>query len=425
MVKKSMSVVTAVLIMLLCAVSAFSVSADEQDNIQILVIGDSISTGYGLSSSSTESFSAIIKTEKGFSVNNKAVNGNTASGIKAQFNSNAITDSDIQSANVVTITCGGNDLMALLYNKIVDIWNKQNPDDIIDEKNIADQLLNASVTKRIKLMKTALKLLDSSDEMYLFDDEEFLSAINQYTQNLNEITAHIHEKNENAIIIVATQYNPYKSFKNAKYSGLVDLNPLYSGMEAGATALSNAIVENASVGGYYVADVKDAFDKSTDVNLCNAYCKGTDLNIDFHPNARGHKVIADTFIKVMDEIILSITFDSNGGNGTMEPQIFAKNTNRELNPNTFNKEGYIFIGWNTSPDGSGENYSEGESVTFGKDTKLYAQWKQQENVSSSAEDSEDESSDTNNGTVIAVLLTSVGAGVCAFAIKRKKDSETK
>ena len=37
-------------------------------------------------------------------------------------------------------------------------------------------------------------------------------------------------------------------------------------------------------------------------------------------------------------------------------------------------DGYVFLGWNTKPDGSGEKYTPGQSITLKEDLTLYAQW---------------------------------------------------
>jgi uncharacterized repeat protein (TIGR02543 family) len=43
---------------------------------------------------------------------------------------------------------------------------------------------------------------------------------------------------------------------------------------------------------------------------------------------------------------------------------------------TFQRDGYEFIGWNTQPDGTGEKYEAGETISLGSNTTLYAQWKE-------------------------------------------------
>ena len=37
-------------------------------------------------------------------------------------------------------------------------------------------------------------------------------------------------------------------------------------------------------------------------------------------------------------------------------------------------DGYVFSGWNTKPNGSGDKYDPGQSITLTKDLTLYAQW---------------------------------------------------
>lgn len=58
----------------------------------------------------------------------------------------------------------------------------------------------------------------------------------------------------------------------------------------------------------------------------------------------------------------------------MSSQEVVPNTATNLNVNTFTREGYRFIGWNTSPDGSGTSYTNSQSVTLSGNLTLYAQW---------------------------------------------------
>lgn len=37
-------------------------------------------------------------------------------------------------------------------------------------------------------------------------------------------------------------------------------------------------------------------------------------------------------------------------------------------------DGYVFLGWNTKPDGSGDKYDPGQDITLKEDLTLYAQW---------------------------------------------------
>src|SRR5579885_2693264 len=68
----------------------------------------------------------------------------------------------------------------------------------------------------------------------------------------------------------------------------------------------------------------------------------------------------------------TVTFDPNGGTGTMSPQ--SENTPTALTLNAFTRVGYSFAGWNTARDGSGTAYADGATYAFTASVTLYAQW---------------------------------------------------
>lgn len=74
-------------------------------------------------------------------------------------------------------------------------------------------------------------------------------------------------------------------------------------------------------------------------------------------------------------VFYTITFNANGGEGSMEPQRFEFGVDTALNTNAFTRESYNFIGWNTAADGSGATYAdEGAILELTGDITLYAQW---------------------------------------------------
>lgn len=68
----------------------------------------------------------------------------------------------------------------------------------------------------------------------------------------------------------------------------------------------------------------------------------------------------------------TVTFDANGGSGTMETQTASAATS--LRANAFARPGHVFNGWNTQANGSGTAYADGASFPFSANTTLYAQW---------------------------------------------------
>ena len=79
---------------------------------------------------------------------------------------------------------------------------------------------------------------------------------------------------------------------------------------------------------------------------------------------------------------LTVTFEANGSTeypveGTMAPQSVTAKKDTALNANTFTREGYNFLNWNTAADGTGDSYADGATVNLTENTTLYAQWEQQ------------------------------------------------
>ena len=75
----------------------------------------------------------------------------------------------------------------------------------------------------------------------------------------------------------------------------------------------------------------------------------------------------------------TISFDANGGTGSMDDQEFTYGVSQALTSNTFTNSGYSFTGWNTAEDGTGTAYTNGQSISNlssvdGDTITLYAQW---------------------------------------------------
>ncbi|MBP5511963.1 InlB B-repeat-containing protein [Candidatus Saccharibacteria bacterium] len=73
-----------------------------------------------------------------------------------------------------------------------------------------------------------------------------------------------------------------------------------------------------------------------------------------------------------------IIFDANGGQGTMEDQYVSDGSGVYLRRNTFEREGFAFIGWNTSKTATTAKYTDWQYVNSsqlsGNQTTLYAIW---------------------------------------------------
>lgn len=74
----------------------------------------------------------------------------------------------------------------------------------------------------------------------------------------------------------------------------------------------------------------------------------------------------------------AVSFNANGGNGA--PSQITKHFGKNIVIPTSipHKDYYCFVGWNTSPDGSGKTFKAGENYTENSAAVLYAVWKHEE-----------------------------------------------
>ena len=74
------------------------------------------------------------------------------------------------------------------------------------------------------------------------------------------------------------------------------------------------------------------------------------------------------------EFMFIVTYDANGGVGTMQPDTFYYGVSKELRDCQVLKPLHKFIGWNTKADGSGISYENKQTLMISKNFTLYAQW---------------------------------------------------
>ena len=72
--------------------------------------------------------------------------------------------------------------------------------------------------------------------------------------------------------------------------------------------------------------------------------------------------------------IPTVTFDANGGNGSLASQSASKATALTQNAGAITRSGYTFNGWNASANGNGTAYADGASYPFTASATLYARW---------------------------------------------------
>lgn len=95
---------------------------------------------------------------------------------------------------------------------------------------------------------------------------------------------------------------------------------------------------------------------------------------DYGQRYSGHSVRPVLATNAPTVTTYTVTFDANGGSGTMQPQTFREEVAQALRTNAFTRSNYTFAGWNTDANGSGTAYTNGQSITVSANMTLYAQW---------------------------------------------------
>ena len=86
---------------------------------------------------------------------------------------------------------------------------------------------------------------------------------------------------------------------------------------------------------------------------------------------------SNTFTAQWKAITYTVTFDANGGEGTMTTQTFQAGVPEALNENTFTRTNYHFVGWSENADAAQADIQDGQIFTFADQDSsrtLYAIW---------------------------------------------------
>lgn len=324
-----------------------------------LALGDSISTGYGLAVPATQSFVNVVNGSLGYKLENHAVDGNTAVGIYQQLTDPSaplyISEELLASADVISITCGGNDMMDFMYGVMLKAYNDANPSAPITSVEELKTTIQTDKVKALKLVVAAKKAVTAE----LVESAGFQNAATNFEAELTTLVNYIRSKNPTAALVLATQYHPYQAFaaENLTTSQKIFVNFIHNAISpclvlnpedkdvcthidvkyscgcgencadvstcpnqqaeysyqheskcnasAPLKTLNSVIADNAATLGYTITDVYSAFVSSPTQgkDYCNAAITGiTEVELDFHPNAAGHAVIAQTVLDTIETV---------------------------------------------------------------------------------------------------------------------------
>ena len=255
-----------------------------------VALGDSITTGYGLEENET-GFAKQVADSNGYTLTNLAQDGATSSMLLTSLSDSKVS-SAIASADLITITIGGNDLMDALYAYLAEEYNKQNSDTSITAEDVKASLAGTlSEIPQVEMLRFAASKIPDFPNSTAAN-----TALYTFATNFSSIISAIKAANSTAQLIVVNQYNPYGHLTTG--TGVLSLD--LSAIDTAVRALNTVISSSAESADYTVADVYTKFEQA-ESNPCNASVSLPSINLDFHPNATGHGLIADTIIALLTD----------------------------------------------------------------------------------------------------------------------------
>lgn len=297
-----------------------------------IAIGDSVSAGFGVDSGDRYTALLFDKLQESDYVNkyvNMGVDGFTASMLLAQLNGlDEESLSLFESAYVITINIGGNDILAPLVRYL------PTPEDVVDivfelwefiqeamamvpyvmsvATEFQEELDNLSIWRLPalnRMIQDALPIFGEVSDMFeRVDDLQLVgllpllagefspeldtalrSGVGSFAEEFSEIIAWVNAHAPYAVVIVNTVYNPIpKQLSGISIEGLSDR------ADGFVRDINRVIANGRAANGYLVADVYASFAGEPD-NIMNFFVDTSALMLSFdfiHPSAAGHKLIA-------------------------------------------------------------------------------------------------------------------------------------
>lgn len=271
--------------------------AQSEQGTSYVALGDSISSGYGLEEG-TLSFAQQVAQYNGLELTNLAQDGETATSLLDKLQTDQVSEA-VAQADIITITVGGNDLMNALYAYLTDAYNQRNP----ETPTTQEDMKNAIMGGDMGVLTFALEVGPGFS-----NSERATQALADFHTHLTQIVLNIRAENPQVqLVVVVEQYNPYSYLlkelsKNPIFAS--SAQSLCAAFGAGVADINNVIAAVAQQQECWVAKVYDAFETAQE-NPCNASVSmPVKLNLDFHPNAYGHGLIAQQVTELLAQQVI-------------------------------------------------------------------------------------------------------------------------
>ena len=299
---KKISAFVLIFVILLSSFQVFAVNAEDtgeagKANVKTLVVlGDSLSTGYALDgydpnlfNTQLPSYANIVALSLslvyGDSYFNYASDGETSKGLLESLDVGDIEEKplleNIKKADTVVISIGGNDLMNFLLPEIGKLLG-------LESGTSASELISALA----KIDGKGLDGFAKSAKSFCKDHNKELSELYaNYSQNLADSVKKIRELAPGAQIFALNIYDPLLDMPNYEAVKVLEQNIVSTVVSQMNEALDGVAERND----LHTLDVAKEFLGRRDA--CTNIAK-----LDVHPNLQGHSIIADALLAEIDRV---------------------------------------------------------------------------------------------------------------------------
>ena len=260
----------------------------ESNRKRMVILGDSISAGYGLDDTDSERYGVLLREKLNkdagamlWEENNYAISGDDSSDLLYRLEVGRAVR--LPSADIIIICIGANNMLGAYTDYAQELLGDR---DIESLAEMDDSELDALEQELIEQVEN-----DTEAEAKL--EAAIDKGLEQLKTDLEKIYTYIRERNETADIYVMNVYNPYE--------GMTDPLPMLE-QPAGDFAQEKIDRCNAILADWeqahpdlHAVDLAAAFSRWNPKPIIgNAGTEGAgEAYLDPHPNAEGHKKIAD------------------------------------------------------------------------------------------------------------------------------------
>lgn len=320
------------------AVPCTQAAGDSVDHIVIL--GDSISNGYGLKEGEY-SYGEILADYTGAKVDNLAVAGNTSEKLVYRLSVDAATPeyNALKNADVVVISIGANDMMSYASHRLLEIGKSasclkdQYADAEIPEEpslGTVREMLDSAKLK--KFADSTVNMITLSTELgKLTNDLAATTSTQNYQRyervietktipNIESIIKQIRNITPDAEIILQTVYNPlivedsFVASSSTLKSYASFLPNFVVKFDNVLTSFSKQLNDCAEANGAHIVDTYSTFSAEDENKVRYAWYfdRIEETPTDIHPNQAGNIAIAADVLDTLDSLGKISLHDDNG-----------------------------------------------------------------------------------------------------------------